>query len=64
MKTNIEVDDALIADALQATGLGTTEQVIHLALKMLVQIKHQEVIKTFRGKLSWEGNLEAMRTDA
>jgi Arc/MetJ family transcription regulator len=39
MKTNIEVDDALIADALQATGLDTIDKVIELALKTLLQIK-------------------------
>lgn len=63
MKTNIEVDEALVANALQATGLDTTTQVVELALQMLVQIKRQEAIKAFRGKLPWEGNLEAMRTD-
>jgi len=64
MKTNIDVDDALIADALQATGLDTPDQVIKLALQMLLQIKQQEAIKAFRGKLAWEGNLDALRTDA
>lgn len=63
MKTNIEVDDALMADALQVTGLNKTDQVIELALKMLVQVKRQETIKAFRGKLRWEGDLDAMRTD-
>jgi len=64
MKTNIDVDDALIADALQATGLDTPDQVIKLALQILLQIKQQEAIKAFRGKLAWEGNLDALRTDA
>ncbi|MEQ8542231.1 MAG: type II toxin-antitoxin system VapB family antitoxin [Coleofasciculus sp. D1-CHI-01] len=36
MKTNIEIDEALIADALQTTGLTTTDQVIELALKTLL----------------------------
>ncbi|MEQ9237036.1 type II toxin-antitoxin system VapB family antitoxin [Coleofasciculus sp. E2-BRE-01] len=63
MKTNIEIDEALIADALQTTGLTTTDQVIELALKTLLQLKHQEKIKAFRGKLSWEGDLSLMRTD-
>ncbi|NEP16291.1 MAG: type II toxin-antitoxin system VapB family antitoxin [Leptolyngbya sp. SIO4C1] len=51
MKTNIEIDDTLIADALKTTGLTTTDQVIELALKMLIQLKRQENIKSFRGKL-------------
>lgn len=64
MKTNIDIDDALIADALQATGLEATDQVIEVALKLLVQIKRQESIKALRGQLSWEGDLASMRTDA
>ncbi|MGG6242800.1 type II toxin-antitoxin system VapB family antitoxin [Nodosilinea sp. AN01ver1] len=64
MKTNIDIDDALMADALQATGLDATDKVIELALKMLIQIKRQEAIKPFRGQLLWEGDLDTMRTDS
>ena len=64
MKTNIDIDDTLIADALQATGLEATDQVIELALKMLVQLKRQEKIRDFRGQLTWEGDLDAMRTNS
>ncbi|MBD2233062.1 type II toxin-antitoxin system VapB family antitoxin [Phormidium tenue] len=63
MKTNIEIDDALVADALRATGLETTDKVVELALKLLIQIKRQETIKTFRGQLPWDGDLGAARTD-
>ena len=64
MKTNVEIDDALIADALQATGLEATDRVIEVALKLLVQMKRQESIKSFRGQLRWEGDLTGMRTDS
>lgn len=63
MKTNIDIDEALMADALQVTGLTATDKVVELALTMLVQIKRQEAIKAFRGKLSWDGDLAALRTD-
>lgn len=63
MKTGIEVDDALLADALKATGLKTQHEVVELALKTLIQLKQQESIKSLRGKLAWDGNLDAMRTD-
>jgi Arc/MetJ family transcription regulator len=63
MKTNIDIDDTLIADALQATGLEATDQVIELALKMLVQLKRQEKIRDCRGQLTWEGDLDGMRTE-
>ncbi|NJL45179.1 MAG: type II toxin-antitoxin system VapB family antitoxin [Leptolyngbyaceae cyanobacterium SM2_3_12] len=64
MKTSIDIDNALVADALQATGLTATEEVIELALKLLIQVKQQEAIKAFRGKLPWDGDLETLRTDA
>ena len=64
MKISIDIDDTLMADALQATGLEAADQVIELALKMLIQLKRQETIKTLRGKLPWEGDLDAMRIDS
>jgi Arc/MetJ family transcription regulator len=64
MKTNIEIDDNLVASALEVTGLEATDKVIELALQLLIQVKRQEAIKDFRGKLAWEGDLNAMRTDA
>ena len=61
MRTNIVIDDKLMADALEATGLNTKKEVVELALKTLVRIKNQERIRNFRGKLSWEGDLMEMR---
>jgi Arc/MetJ family transcription regulator len=63
MKINIEVDEDLVADALRATGLETTDKVVELALKLLIQIKQQEAIRALRGQLPWDGDLNAMRTD-
>lgn len=64
MKTNIEIDENLVASALKVTGLEATDKVIELALQLLIQVKRQEAIKDFRGKLAWEGDLNTMRTDA
>ena len=63
MRTNIVIDDQLMADALQATGLKTKREVVELGLKTLIKLKQQEKIKAFKGKLKWEGNLEEMRLD-
>jgi Arc/MetJ family transcription regulator len=63
MKTNVEIDDALVTDALKATGLTTQHEVVELALKTLIQMKQQEAIQSFRGQLPWEGDLESMRTN-
>jgi Arc/MetJ family transcription regulator len=63
MKTNVEVDDVLVTDALKATGLSAQQEVVELALKLLIQMKNQESIRAWRGNLTWEGNLDQMRTD-
>ncbi len=64
MKTTIEIDDTLVTDALKATGLTLQQEVVELALKILIQIKQQEAIRSFRGQLPWDGDLESMRTDS
>ena len=61
MRTNIVIDDQLMADALQATGLKTKKEVVEQGLKTLIKLKQQEKIKTFKGKLKWDGDLEEMR---
>ncbi len=63
MRTNIVIDDDLMNKALAATGAKTKRAVVELALRRLIQMKRQEEILAYRGKLKWEGDLDAMRTD-
>jgi Arc/MetJ family transcription regulator len=63
MRTNIVIDDQLMAEALKVTGLSTKKEVVELALQTIVRLNKQKDIKKFRGKLNWEGDLEAMRVD-
>ena len=64
MRTNIEIDNKLMNDALKATGLKTKKDAVELGLKTLVRLKKQEDIKLFRGQLKWTGDLDDMRTSA
>ena len=64
MRTNIVIDDALMAEALKATGLRTKREAVELGLRTLLQLRRQAEIRDYRGKLPWEGDLEAMRSDA
>lgn len=57
------IDDNLMAEALESSGLTTKREAVEEGLKVLIKLKKQENIKAFKGKLSWEGDLEAMRTD-
>ena len=63
MRTNIVIDDALMADAIAATGAQTKREVVELGLKTLVRLRDQAEIKAFRGKLPWDDDLDAMRRD-
>jgi Arc/MetJ family transcription regulator len=64
MRTNIVIDDALMEEALHASGAKTKREVVELGLKTLIRLSKQERIRTARGKLKWEGDLDAMRTDS
>lgn len=63
MRTNIEIDDKLMKDALKATGAKTKREVVELGLRTLVQLRAQEKARELKGKITWEGDLNAMRTD-
>jgi Arc/MetJ family transcription regulator len=63
MRTNIEIDENLMRKAMTATGLRTKRATVEAALRLLVQLKAQERIRRYRGKLHWEGDLEGMRRD-
>jgi Arc/MetJ family transcription regulator len=62
MRTNIVIDDRLMAAALKTSGHSTKKDVVEEALKLLVQVKRQSRLRKLRGALKWEGNLEEMRT--
>jgi Arc/MetJ family transcription regulator len=63
MRTNIMIDETLMADVLSVTGIKTKREAVELGLKTLLMLKQQEAIKAFKGQLKWEGDLEQMRTD-
>jgi Arc/MetJ family transcription regulator len=63
MRTNIVIDDKLIHEAMTLSNLKTKKAVVESGLRLLVQIKKQEQIKNLRGKLKWDGDLDAMRMD-
>ncbi len=63
MRTNIVIDDKLMADALKATGLTTKKEAVELGLKTLIRQNKQQNLRKLRGKLKWEGDLDKMRTN-
>lgn len=63
MRTNIVLDDKLMGQAKRLGKLSTKREVVEEALKLYVRMKRQESVRQFRGKLRWNGDLDAMRTD-
>jgi Arc/MetJ family transcription regulator len=61
MRTNIVIDDRLMRDTLRATGLKTKREAVELGLQTLLRLEKQAQIRRFRGKLDWQGDLNAMR---
>lgn len=63
MRTNIEIDDRLMAEALKAGGYRTKKAAVEDGLRLLVRTRNEARIRQLRGKLRWEGSLDEMRRD-
>jgi Arc/MetJ family transcription regulator len=63
MRTNIVIDDELMAEAMRASGARTKREAVELGLKTLLRLRQQQDIRRYRGKLPWSGDLDVMRTD-
>ena len=63
MRTNIDIDDYLMNEAMELSGHKTKKETVEDALNLLIQIKRQEAIREFRGKLKWEGDADDLRTN-
>ena len=63
MRTNIQIDDDLMAQAMKAGGFKTRKAAVEEALRLLVRTRSQGRLRGLRGKLRWDGSLEEMRRD-
>ncbi len=58
MRTNIDIDDELMAQALKAGPYKTKKDAVEAGLKLLArQTAYREILK-WRGKLHWDGDDE------
>lgn len=62
MRTNIVIDDQLMAEALKASGYKTKKEAVEQGLKLLVRLSKQQEIRKLRGNIKWEGDLDEMRS--
>lgn len=61
MRTNIELNDRLVAEAKKLTGIGTKKALVEEALHVLIRLYKQRRVRALRGKLEWQGDLNEMR---
>lgn len=63
MRTNIDINDELMEEALRRSGLPSKRAAVEEGLRLLIQTRRQAGLRKLRGKVAWEGDLHAMRTD-
>jgi Arc/MetJ family transcription regulator len=61
MRTNIEIDDALMAEAQKVSGYATKKQTVEEALRLMVKLRQQGEFRSAFGKYRWKGNLAESR---
>ena len=61
MRTNIEIDDRLMAEAQKASGLTTKKQTVEQALRLMVKLRRQQEVTAAFGKYRWRGDLARSR---
>lgn len=60
-RTNVVLDDELVAKCQEATGITTRRALINYALHELLRHESQLKILELKGKIHWEGDLSAFR---
>jgi Arc/MetJ family transcription regulator len=61
MRTNIDLDEGLVARGLLLSGLRTKKELVNVALREFIRKNDQKKILELRGKIQWQGDLELMR---
>jgi Arc/MetJ family transcription regulator len=64
MRTNIDLDDALVKEAMRLTGDRTKRAVVEHGLSALIRLERLRRVRSGRGKLAWRGDLDRMRERA
>jgi len=60
-RTNVVLDDTLVADCQKVTGIKTRRALVHHALQELLRHERQKKVLELKGKIQWEGDLAAWR---
>ena len=63
MRTNVVIDDKLMAETLKASGANTKRGAIEEAMRLFVRLRGQERVRELFGTVNWIGDLDEMRRD-
>jgi Arc/MetJ family transcription regulator len=61
MRTNIDIDDRLMAQAMRRSGARTKKAAVEAGLRLLAETHAQGSIRQLRGKVQWEGDIDRSR---
>ena len=61
MRTNIDIDDRLMRQAMRRSGASTKKAAVEAGLRLLAEMHAQDSIRRLRGKVHWEGDLNQSR---
>lgn len=61
MRTNIDIDDTLMREAMRSSGARTKRAAVEEGLRLLIQTRRQGSVRRLRGAIPWEGDLEESR---
>jgi Arc/MetJ family transcription regulator len=61
VRTNIDIDDRLMRQAMRSSGARTKRAAVEEGLRLLIRTKGQASIRRLRGKLAWQGDLSSSR---
>ena len=63
MRTNIEISDKKIAQVMKILGTTTKKETVDSAFDEIIRMNNQRRMLEMRGKIQWEGDLDAWRRD-
>jgi Arc/MetJ family transcription regulator len=61
MRTNIDIDDDLMRQAMRTSGARTKRAVVEEGLRLLIRTRGQGSVRRLRGKIAWQGDLDVSR---
>jgi Arc/MetJ family transcription regulator len=61
MRTNIDIDDRLMRQAMRRSGARTKKAAVEAGLRLLAETHAQGSIRRLRGKIDWQGDLNQSR---